>query len=109
MCVFVLFRAGEWWHLLSWLLSHRIITFLRSDNSWKYNRTCYAIVVTQLHREFLRAGSDVMQAFTFYGSDDKLTNRGNNLQQQVTVSLRRQLLAIGKGAFTSAPCNPYVL
>ena len=33
--------------------------------------------VRQLHREFLRAGSDVMQAFTFYASDDKLSNRGN--------------------------------
>ena len=30
-----------------------------------------------LHREFLRAGADVMQAFTFYASDDKLDNRGN--------------------------------
>ncbi|CAJ1070445.1 betaine--homocysteine S-methyltransferase 1 [Xyrichtys novacula] len=33
--------------------------------------------VRQLHREFLRAGSDVMQTFTFYASDDKLQNRGN--------------------------------
>merc|ERR1712003_496000 len=33
--------------------------------------------VKQLHREFLRAGSDVCQAFTFYASEDKLKNRGN--------------------------------
>lgn len=33
--------------------------------------------VRELHREFLRSGSDVMQAFTFYASDDKLENRGN--------------------------------
>jgi betaine-homocysteine S-methyltransferase len=33
--------------------------------------------VLGLHREFLRAGADVMQAFTFYASDDKLENRGN--------------------------------
>jgi len=33
--------------------------------------------VRQLHREFLRAGADVMQAFTFYASEDKLSNRGN--------------------------------
>lgn len=33
--------------------------------------------VEGLHREFLRAGADVMQAFTFYASDDKLDNRGN--------------------------------
>lgn len=33
--------------------------------------------VLGLHREFVRAGSDVMQTFTFYASDDKLKNRGN--------------------------------
>ncbi|XP_074651432.1 betaine--homocysteine S-methyltransferase 1-like [Tubulanus polymorphus] len=38
--------------------------------------------VRQLHREFLRAGSDVMQAFTFYASDDKLQNRGNVAQDK---------------------------
>lgn len=37
--------------------------------------------VKQLHREFLRAGADVMQAFTFYASDDKLANRGHNAVQ----------------------------
>uniref|UniRef100_A0AAX7UM07 Hcy-binding domain-containing protein n=1 Tax=Astatotilapia calliptera TaxID=8154 RepID=A0AAX7UM07_ASTCA len=35
--------------------------------------------VRQLHREFLRAGSNVMQTFTFYASDDKLENRGQTL------------------------------
>jgi len=33
--------------------------------------------VKGLHREFLRAGADVMQTFTFYASEDKLENRGN--------------------------------
>ncbi|KAL8203771.1 UNVERIFIED_CONTAM: hypothetical protein K2H54_060825 [Gekko kuhli] len=33
--------------------------------------------VSQLHREFLRAGSNVLQTFTFYASEDKLENRGN--------------------------------
>lgn len=33
--------------------------------------------VRQLHREFLRAGANVLQTFTFYASDDKLENRGN--------------------------------
>ena len=33
----------------------------------------------QLHREFLRAGANVMQTFTFYASDDKLENRGNKI------------------------------
>ena len=41
----------------------------------------------QLHREFLRAGSDVMQALTFYASDDKLENRGNVAQDKYTVWL----------------------
>jgi len=36
--------------------------------------------VRQLHREFLRAGANVMQTFTFYASDDKLENRGNKLR-----------------------------
>ena len=31
-------------------------------------------VVTQLHREFIRAGSDVVQAFTYYGHREKLEN-----------------------------------
>ncbi|GFS89604.1 betaine--homocysteine S-methyltransferase 1 [Nephila pilipes] len=42
--------------------------------------------VRNLHREFLRAGSDVMQAFTFYASDDKLINRGNKAGIKYTGS-----------------------
>jgi betaine-homocysteine S-methyltransferase len=33
--------------------------------------------VRELHKEYARAGADIMQALTFYGSDDKLDNRGN--------------------------------
>ncbi|XP_051876641.1 betaine--homocysteine S-methyltransferase 1 [Pristis pectinata] len=40
--------------------------------------------VKQLHREFLRAGSTVLQTFTFYASDDKLMNRGNYVEQKFT-------------------------
>ena len=43
----------------------------------------------QLHREFLRAGSDVMQTFTFYASDDKLENRGNEAQNKHSVSRKK--------------------
>ena len=32
--------------------------------------------MTQLHREFLRAGSDVLQSFTFFASDDALEQCG---------------------------------
>uniref|UniRef100_A0A3Q1EE04 Betaine--homocysteine S-methyltransferase 1-like n=1 Tax=Acanthochromis polyacanthus TaxID=80966 RepID=A0A3Q1EE04_9TELE len=39
--------------------------------------------VRQLHREFLRAGANVMQAYTFYASDDKLENRACDLAKQV--------------------------
>jgi len=42
----------------------------------------YPDAVRQLAREYLRAGADVMQAFTFYGSDDKLENRGNVSQEK---------------------------
>ena len=47
------------------------------------------IAVKQLHREFLRAGADVMQAFTFYASDDKLQNRGNEASEKLTVGYIR--------------------
>lgn len=40
--------------------------------------------VRELHREYLRAGSDVMQAFTFYASEDKLQNRGNEAGKKYT-------------------------
>lgn len=47
---------------------------------------CVCLAVRQLHREFLRAGANVMQTFTFYASDDKLENRGQTLS--LTVSTR---------------------
>ncbi|XP_049778523.1 betaine--homocysteine S-methyltransferase 1-like [Schistocerca cancellata] len=40
--------------------------------------------VRQLHREFLRAGADVMQAFTFYACDTKLENRGHDAGEKFT-------------------------
>lgn len=42
----------------------------------------------QLHREFLRAGANVMQTFTFYASDDKLENRGNKLTNTVSSAIK---------------------
>jgi betaine-homocysteine S-methyltransferase len=41
--------------------------------------------VLSLHRDFLRAGADVMQAFTFYASEDKLMNRGNKAGESIGV------------------------
>jgi len=46
--------------------------------------------VRQLHREFLRAGADVMQTFTFYASDDKLKNRGNTASEKIGCELINQ-------------------
>lgn len=46
----------------------------------------YPEAVRQLAREFLRAGADVMQAFTFYASEDKLENRGNKAQELHTCA-----------------------
>ncbi|KAL9986130.1 hypothetical protein ACROYT_G000217 [Oculina patagonica] len=46
--------------------------------------------VRQLHREFLRAGADVMQTFTYYASDDKLQNRGNTASEKIGCELINQ-------------------
>lgn len=46
----------------------------------------FNLPVRQLHREFLRAGSNVMQTFTFYASEDKLENRGNYVAEKISVS-----------------------
>src|SRR3954468_24557039 len=49
--------------------------------------------VRELHREFLRAGSDVMLAFTYYGHGEKLgiVGRGAGLEP-----LNRQALRLAK-------------
>merc|ERR550514_2262848 len=45
---------------------------------WTPEATCeFPNAVRQLHTEYARAGADVMQTFTFYASEDKLKNRGN--------------------------------
>lgn len=44
---------------------------------WTPEATCEEpAAVKQLHTEFARAGADVMQTFTFYASEDKLSNWG---------------------------------
>jgi betaine-homocysteine S-methyltransferase len=52
-------------------------------------------VVTQLHREFIRAGSDVVQAFTYYGHREKLRIIG---KEHLLESLQRNALQIAKDA-----------
>lgn len=57
------------------------------EHSFTFNLTqsCMYPPVRQLHREFLRAGANVMQTFTFYASDDKLENRGQSLKISVST------------------------
>ena len=50
-------------------------------------------VVTQLHREFIRAGSDVVQAFTYYGHREKLRIIG---KEHLLESLQKNALKIAK-------------
>jgi len=53
--------------------------------------------VRQLHREFLRAGADVMQAFTFYASEDKLVNRGSKVGEAIGVdAINREAAKIAR-------------
>jgi len=54
---------------------------------WTPEANCeHPEAVKQLHTEFARAGSDVMQTFTFYASEDKLANRGNYSAEAYGVS-----------------------
>jgi betaine-homocysteine S-methyltransferase len=49
--------------------------------------------VRQLHREFVRAGSDVVEAFTYYGHREKLKIIG---KEEILEPLNRQALQIAK-------------
>ena len=49
--------------------------------------------VRQLHREFVRAGSDVVEAFTYYGHREKLKIIG---KESILEPLNRQALEIAK-------------
>ena len=50
-------------------------------------------VVTQLHREFIRAGSDVVQAFTYYGHREKLRLIG---KEELLEPLQKNALKLRK-------------
>lgn len=53
------------------------VTTGKSRATYLYTVSFSVFAVRQLHTEFLRAGADVMQTFTFYASEDKLANRGH--------------------------------
>ena len=50
-------------------------------------------VLSQLHREFIRSGSDVIQAFTYYGQREKLRIIG---KEQLLEPLQKNALQIAK-------------
>ena len=52
-------------------------------------------VVSQLHREFIRAGSDIVQAFTYYGHREKLRLIG---KEKLLEPLQKNALQIAKDA-----------
>jgi len=52
-------------------------------------------VVSQLHREFIRSGSDVVQAFTYYGHREKLRLIG---KEELLEPLQKNALQIAKDA-----------
>jgi betaine-homocysteine S-methyltransferase len=52
-------------------------------------------VVSQLHREFIRAGSDVVQAFTYYGHREKLRLIG---KENLLEPLQKNALEIAKAS-----------
>ena len=51
-------------------------------------------LVAQLHREFVHAGSDVVEAFTYYAHREKLRLIG---KERLLEEMNRQALAIAKG------------
>ena len=57
-------------------------------------------VVSQLHREFIRAGSDVVQAFTYYGHREKLRIIG---KENLLEPLQKNALHIAKDAAKEFP------
>ena len=52
-------------------------------------------VVSQLHREFIRSGSEVVQAFTYYGHREKLRIIG---KEKLLEQLQKNALKIAKDA-----------
>jgi betaine-homocysteine S-methyltransferase len=60
-------------------------------------------VVAQLHREFVRAGSDVVEAFTYYGHRAKLRLIG---KEDRLEALQRNALRLAKAAAAEAAGEP---
>ena len=54
-------------------------------------------VLSQLHREFIRSGSDVVQAFTYYGHREKLRIIG---KEQLLETLQKNALQTTRASFS---------
>ena len=65
--------------------------FCENRSSWLYNKT----LESQLHREFIRAGTDIVQAFTYYGHREKLRLIG---KEDLLEPLQKNALQIAKDA-----------
>ena len=59
-------------------------------------------LVAELHREFVHAGSDVVEAFTYYAHREKLRLIG---KEHLLEEMNRQALAI-KSPWKPAPSSP---
>ena len=66
-------------------------------------------VVTELHREFMHAGSDVIEAFTYYANRDKLKimGREGDLEEinRTALTLAKEVAAEGDALFAGNICN----
>ena len=69
-------------------------------------------VVTELHREFMHAGSDVIEAFTYYANRDKLKimGREGDLEEinRTALTLAKDVAAEGDALFAGNICNTNV-
>ena len=69
-------------------------------------------VVTQLHREFMHAGSDVIEAFTYYANRDKLRimGREGDLEEinRTALKLAKEVAREGGALFAGNICNTNV-
>src|SRR5438477_9917303 len=72
----------------------------------------YPDALRELHREFLRAGSDVMEAFTYYAHRDKLRiiGREKDLEQMNRQALRiaNEIAREGDALVAGNICNTWV-
>jgi betaine-homocysteine S-methyltransferase len=71
----------------------------------------FPVAVTELHREFLRAGADVMVALTYYAHREKLRQLGRESDLQAmnrqAVRLAREVAAEGGALVAGNVCNTW--